>query len=204
MYIPSHQYKKVQYLPFDERGGDGQFVYEDDNTPFSKNQYIELTNGDLYDVPSDDLEKGIFDRARKIKTNAIKDIRKLVNFLIPFIPKRKQGKTKIKRLFVKHKVTGKILEVDSDRYAELFTEEASHLAFGEMDWYIAGPIYDINTLNILQEGTTTKNARELDKLERTLPGIKSYVRDLTFLSDPQYVDQKPQPAQRPIILPSPS
>lgn len=205
MYIPSHQYKVVSFVLVGESGGNGEYYYEDDNTPFTGTQYVEMTNGDLYDVPPADLEKGIFSRARRIKTNRITDASKLINFLAPFIPLRLLGKTKMKRFFIKHKVTTQILEVDSDMYSELFTNDPSHLAFGSMDWHIAGPLYDINNLNYLEEGTVTKNARELDNLEKKLPGIKSYVRDLTFLSDPQYANQTPQITQtRNIVLPSPS
>lgn len=195
----------MSFVLVGETGGNGEYSYEDDGTPFTGSQYVEFTNGDLYDVPQQDLEKGNFRRARKIKTNALKGAAKLLTFLIPFIPKRPLGKTKMKRFFVKHKVTNDILEVDSDRYSELFTNEPSHLVFGQMEWHISGPLYDINNLNYIQEGTVTKNARELEKLERTLPGASLYVRDLTFLSDPQYANQTPQITETlNIVLPSPA
>ncbi len=106
---------------------------------------------------------------------------------------------------MKRKVDSKIVEIDKTSFDTLNTGLPSHIVVGQMEWYTAGPLYDISSLNMTQEGTTTKNARELNNLEKTLPGIKSYVRDLTFLSDPQYADQKPQIAQKPITsLPSPS
>ena len=201
MYIPEHYYKIVTDIDREYR-----FQYEDDSTGFEGISYVELPDGTRYDVPADDLKKGIFNRARKIIAPfVLPDIRSSINFLLPFIPKRKTGKVSIKRYFVKHKVTGQIVELDIETYTNLFTDEPSHVAFGELDWYIAGPLYDINNSNFLQEGTTTKNARGVDKLENNLPGIKFYVRDLTFLSDPQYVTQTPQTNQTlNIIVPSPS
>jgi hypothetical protein len=200
MYIPSHQYEVKALVDTEQR-----LQYEN-GTPFTGSKYVELTNGTKYDVPNSDLEKGNFDRGRKLLTPInFRDPRLALSFLTPFIPKRKPGKTTIKRKFVKHKVTGKIIEVDENKYQEVFTEEPSHLAFGELTLHIAGPLYDISSLNILQEGTITKNAREVQVLERSLPGVSSYLGDLTFLSDPQYVDQTPQiPLNTTIILPSPS
>ncbi len=200
MYIPSHQYEVKVLVDTEQR-----LQYEN-GTPFTGSKYVELTNGTKYDVPSSDLEKGNFDRGRKLLTPInFRDPRLALSFLAPFIPKRKPGKTTIKRKFVKHNVTGKIIEVDDNKYQEVFTEEPSHLSFGELTWHIAGPRYDISSLNILQEGTVTKNAREVQALERKLPGVSSYVVDLTFLSDPQYVNQTPQiPLNINIVLPSPS
>lgn len=200
MFIPRHYYEIVTDIDREYR-----FQYED-GTGFEGTQYVELSDGTRYDVPPDDLEKGIFNRARKIIAPfVLPDVRASIDFLTPFIPKRKSGKTTMKRFFVKHKVTGKILEVDSDKYQELYTDESTHIAFGDLTWHIAGPLYDINILNMLQEGTVTKNTRELNNLEKTLPGIKLYVRDLTFLSDPNYADQKPQsPQNKNIVLSSPA
>jgi hypothetical protein len=200
MYIPKHQYEIKTVL---EPEGRERYA---DGTPFAGTKYVELSNGVKYDVPPEDLAKGIFDRARKIITQTdTQDPKLLLNFLKNFLPKRPSGKPKISRYFMKRKADGKIAEIDKDLFDVLNDGLPSHIAVGEMDWYISGPLYDISSLNTTQEGTTTKNARELNSLERTLPGIKSYVRDLTFLSDPQYVDQKPQIVQKPITeLPSPS
>jgi hypothetical protein len=200
MYIPSHQYEIKTIL---EPEGRERYT---DGTPFAGSRYVQLSNGVKYDVPLEDLSKGIFDRARKIITQLdTQDPKLLLNFLKNFLPKRPSGKSKIPRYFMKRKADGKIVEIDKELFDVLNDGLPSHIAVGEMDWYISGPLYDISSLNTTQEGTTTKNARELDSLERTLPGIKSYVRDLTFLSDPQYVDQKPQIVQNPITeLPSPS
>jgi hypothetical protein len=200
MYIPSHQYEIKTIL---EPEGRERYT---DGTPFAGSRYVQLSNGVKYDVPLEDLSKGIFDRARKIITQLdTQDPKLLLNFLKNFLPKRPSGKSKIPRYFMKRKADGKIVEIDKELFDVLNDGLPSHIAVGEMDWYISGPLYDISSLNTTQEGTTTKNARELDSLERTLPGIKSYVRDLTFLSDPQYANQKPQIVQNPITeLPSPS
>ena len=60
MYIPKHQYEIKTLLDTE-----GRLQYED-GTPFGKSSYVELSNGLRYDVPADDLAKGIFDRAKKI------------------------------------------------------------------------------------------------------------------------------------------
>jgi hypothetical protein len=200
MYVPKHQYEVKTLLE-----PEGRIRYTD-GTPFAGSKYVEFSNGVKYDVPEQDLQKGIFDRARKIETQVdTQDPKLLLDFLKTFIPKRPSGKPKTTRYFMKRKVDSKIVEIDKDSFDALNNGLPSHIVTGQMEWYTAGPLYDISSLNMTQEGTTTKNARELENLEKTLPGIKSYVRDLTFLSDPQYADQKPQIAQSPITsLPSPS
>lgn len=199
MYIPKHQYEIKTILDTE-----GRLQYED-GTPFGKSSYVELSNGLRYDVPADDLAKGIFDRAKKILAPTdFRDPKLSLNFLSAFIPTRPLGKTSIQRYFMKHKVTGKIVEIDLDTYSFLDNNRPSHIEVAQTTWHTAGPLYDINTLNITQEGTVTKNTRQLDELEKSISGIKSYVTDLTFLSDPQYKDQRPQPASTNIILPSPS
>lgn len=60
MYIPEHQYS-IKTLVTTE----GRFSYEN-GEPFSGTRYVEFTNGDKYDVPVSDLDRGNFSRAKKI------------------------------------------------------------------------------------------------------------------------------------------
>jgi hypothetical protein len=122
-----------------------------------------------------------------------------------FIARKKAGQKQKHRYFVKHKVINKFTEVDQQTYNSLNTETASHLEFGQLVWHIVGPKYDINKLGMLQEGTVTKNKRQVEELQKTLPGISSYLTNLEFLSDPNYKDQEQTSSNiLKIILPSPS
>lgn len=202
MYIPSHQYVVKQI------GGEHSYLQYTDGTSFTGTSVVELSNGTMYDVPPNDLARGIFDNAKKIKLdeNRVRSNPKLsLNFLKRFLPKRPTDKAKITRYFMKNKVNSKIVEIDRETFDKFNDGEPSHIAFAELPWYIAGPLYDVTANNMTMEGTVSKNQKELDFLEKTFPGIKSYARDLTFLSDPQYVNQEPQEITRPsTILPSPS
>ena len=200
MYIPKHQYQVKNIVD-----PEGRVSFED-GTAFDTGKYVELSNGLRYYVPEDDLKKGIFDRAKKLLIDTDNLSPKLsLDFLKTFIPKRPSGKAKITRYFMKNKVDGKIVEIDRETFDRFNNGEPSHIAFAELPWYIAGPLYDETNNSMTMEGTVSKNQKELNSLEKTFPGIKSYVRDLTFLSDPQYVNQKPQEMSTPVtVLPSPS
>jgi hypothetical protein len=200
MYIPKHQYQVKNILD-----PEGQVTFED-GTPFATGKYVELSNGLRYFVPEDDLKKGIFDRAKKLIIETDNQSPNLsLNFMKTFIPKRPSGKAKMGRYFMKNKVDSKIVEIDRETFDRFNNGEASHIAFAELPWYIAGPLYDETNNSMTMEGTVSKNQKELNSLEKTFPGIKSYARDLTLLSDPQYVNQKPQERMTPIPnIPSPS
>jgi hypothetical protein len=201
MYIPKHQYEVVNVLD----GTHAELFFED-GTPFSGSSFVRLSNGLKFQVPSDDLAKGIFDKAKKIVSPEDNiNPKSILNFLKRFVPKRPSGTSKISRYFMKNKVDGKIAEIDRESFSRLNDGEASHVVVAELTWYIAGPLYDFTSNNMTLEGTVNKNSKELDILERKFPGIKSYVTDLTFLSDPQYANQTPQVISNPnIVLPSPS
>ena len=200
MYIPKHQYQVKNILD-----PEGRVSFEDGST-FATGKYVELSNGMKYYVPEDDLKKGIFDRAKKLVIDTDNLNPKLaLSFLKRFLPTRPSSKAKITRYFMKNKVDGKIVEIDRETFDRFYDGEPSHITFAQLPWYIAGPLYDVTENNMTLEGTVNKNKKELDILERTFPGIKSYVTDLTFLSDPQYANQTPQVINNPnIVLPSPS
>jgi hypothetical protein len=200
MYLPKHQYTVKQTT-----STEGRFQYED-GTPFTQFDYVELSNGIKYDVPKSDLSLGDFRRAKKIISPVeLLDPKLKLDISKSYIPTAPVGKVTINRYFVKHKVLNKFTEVDQQTYNALNTETASHLEFGQLVWHIAGPKYDINKSGMLQEGTVTKNKRQVEELQKTLPGVSSYLTNLEFLSDPNYKDQEQTSSNiLKIILPSPS
>lgn len=203
MYIPSHQYV-IQQIGT----GEHSYLTYADGTPFLGTSVVKLSNGTMYDVPPNDLARGLFDNAKKLRITEVltsSNPKLSISFLKNFVPERPSGKAKISRYFMKNKVDGKIVEIGRETFDRFNDGATSHIIFAELPWYIAGPLYDVTENNMTMEGTVSKNQKELDFLEKTFPGIKSYVRDLTFLSDPQYVNQKPQELTRlSTILPSPS
>lgn len=200
MYIPKHQYTIKQLT-----STEGRFQYED-GTPFTNFNYVELSNGLKYDVSKSDLSVGDFRRARKIISPVeLLDPRLDLDMLKSFIPTAPIGKVSINRYFIKHKVLNRITEVDQETYTRFNTDTPSHLEFGELVWHVIGPKYDINKLGMLQEGTVTKNKRQVDQLQKILPGISTYLTNLEFLSDPNFKDQLQTSSNIiKITLPSPS
>lgn len=200
MYLPKHQYTIKQLT-----STEGRFQYED-GTPFTQFNYIELSSGVKYDVPKADLSIGDFRRARKIISPVeLLDPRLDLDMLKSFIPTAPLGRVSIGRYFVKHKVLNRFTEVDYQTYTRLNTDTPSHLEFGELVWHIVGPKYDINRLGMLQEGTVTKNKRQVDQLQKKIPGISSYLTNLELLSDPNFKDQVQTSSNIvKITLPSPS
>lgn len=200
MYIPKHQYT-IKLATSTE----GRLQYED-GTPLAQASYIELSNGLKFDVPKADLAIGDFRRAKKILApEEFLNPKLAFDILKSFIPKIPVGKVSLDRYFVKHKVLGRIVEVDQNTHDSLNTDTDSHLAFGRLVWHVAGPKYDLHSSGMIQEGTVTKNKREVEQLEKTLPGISTYLNNLEFLSDPKFSDQVPtSPNILKITLPSPS
>lgn len=98
------------------------------------------------------------------------------------------GKTS--RFFVKDTATGKIAETD-EQTAKQLQAEIPNIKIGSVDWIIQGPAEDRMFGIYKYEGAISRNKKAIEKLEKDLPGISSFVTDYAFLvKDPVQENMK--------------
>lgn len=200
MYVPKHQYVKKTLLNTESRP-----QYED-GTPYLKASYIELSNGDAYDVPEEDLERGNFERAKKLILSLNTQIPgTLLSLLRSFIPKVKPGQRSIRRYFIRHKVVNQVIEVSEEDYKAEVLNLAPHKEAVQVDWIVSGPVEDYTVSGYIYEGLKSKNKKAILEAEKTLSGLSNYIDDFAFLAQDvgKYpVEQKVESAI--FDIPSPS
>jgi hypothetical protein len=200
MYVPRHQYV-IKTLT--DTGGRIQF---EDGTPFQKSSYIEMSNGDMYDVPSDDLKKGDFTRARKLVSTFLPIVVGTgLSLLRSFIAKKKAGQKSIQRYFLRHKPANQVIEISEEDYKEELKNPVSHKQVIALPWIIAGPVEDYEVSGYRYEGVITKNKRTVEQASQVVTNLSQYITDYSFLADDigkyQALIEK-QPDQ--FYIPSPS
>jgi hypothetical protein len=184
MYVPKHQYVKKTFLSTESRP-----QYED-GTPFVKASYVELSNGDTYDVPEEDLAKGSFVRAKKLIINAGTQVPGTALLLLrSFIPTVKPGQRSIRRYFVRHKVANQVIEVSEEEYKEELLNPVPYKEVVQVDWIVSGPVEDYKVKGYVYEGLKSKNKKAVLEAEKTLTGLSNYIADYAFLA--QDVDKYP-------------
>lgn len=202
MYLPKHQYTQINVADLLPDGTLGDLLADTVGNLFTKSEITKTSAGEYYDVPPEDLEKGIFTNATQYflpenpqpgPTNA---------FVKP-TEKDKQA-CMFKRYFTKNKSTGKIKELTKGDYQQARGRAKNYELFAKTDWNLCGPLSDQEINGYFLEGTASKNKKLVDELEKQLPGIKDILTDYG-----QFVDDKTPPAPAPkaptkITVPAPS
>lgn len=84
-----------------------------------------------------------------------------------------------RKYFAMHRSDKTILEISLRTYRELVAKsnKYDHLLYvvGMLTWDTTNPVEDVIQGKYLLEGSNTKNLREVEKLEKTLPGLKDYL-----------------------------
>lgn len=178
----------------------------EDGTPFTGSTVIELSNNVKYVVPAADLELGDFSRARRlIEAGVTVGTQALTPLLRSFIARIKQGLNFIKRFFVKHKVTGSIVEISQEDYELELRNPQPYRQLLAIDWIVKGPVEDFEVSGHIYEGSKTRNRAAVLAAEQIMPGISSFITDYEFLAQDK---DKFEPAQIrekiPTNLPAPS
>lgn len=100
-------------------------------------------------------------------------------------PTRRYEDVFIYRYFAKSKVDGSIVEISNETYNELLRESTKYhyLSYDilQLIWYVASPAADIYRNGFLQEGSISRNKKQILLAEKTLPGISQYLTDPTEL-----------------------
>ncbi len=86
------------------------------------------------------------------------------------------------RYFAKEKVTGQILEISKSTYQELRRKSNLYFYPGydilELLWIIQGSVEDTVSGSYTIPGIKSKNKKQLEQAEKTMPGISSFLTDL--------------------------
>jgi hypothetical protein len=177
MYVPKHQYVKKTISSQDV------LLTFEDGTPYVGNNVIELSNGEKYTVPAADLELGNFSRARRLlEAGVTLGIQAVTPLLRSFIAKIKEGLNSIKRYFVKHKVTGSIVEISQKDYELELENLQPYRQLVTVDWIVRGPVDDFEVSGHIYEGSKTKNRAAVLAAEQSMPGIANFITDYEFLA----------------------
>ena len=100
-----------------------------------------------------------------------------------FKPKLKKGdseKGKTQRFFIQPKTTQKILEVDKQTYHQA-QKQLVNYNFAQTDWIIKGPAENQIINWYPYEGAASKNKKAIQALEKTIPGISTFITDYSLL-----------------------
>lgn len=172
-YIPLTQYRQPKYTPGGEflvkstlESYKGFYIVNSKDQILSgKNpeeggeELIQATTSDLYEPESfKQLTLGIF---------------------LPMLKKGDVKKGITKRYFIKDKVTNKIVETDLQTYQQARRIPSKILA--EVDWNIKAPAEDLVINGYTYEGSASKNKKLIQSLEKTIPGISSFITDYSLL-----------------------
>jgi hypothetical protein len=177
MYLPKHQYIKKNI-----KSEDLLLTFQD-GAPFLGNTVVELSNGDKYVVPAEDLELGNFSRAQRlVQAGVTLGSQALTPLLRSFIARIKKGLKFITRYFLKHKVTGTIVEISQEDYKLELSNPQSYRQLVAIDWIITGPVDDYEVSGHIYEGSKTKNRAAVLQAEEVMPGISNYITDYEFLA----------------------
>lgn len=87
----------------------------------------------------------------------------------------------IYRYFAKSKIDFSILEISNETYNLLLNKSTKYhyptFDILSIQWYVSSPSTDLIRDGFLQEGSVTKNKRQIFNAERKLPGISQYLTD---------------------------
>lgn len=201
MYLPKHQYKEVNVADF-LLGSSGDFLADSVGNLFTKSKITQTSQGELYDVPPEDLEKGIFTNATQYFVPPQPPQALNNTFVEPTDQDKKN--CKFERYFTKNTVTGKIKELTKADYQDANLRGKPYELFAKTDWKVCGPLSDQDINGFFLEGTESINKKAVDNLEKQIPGIKDILTDYgQFVED----TTPPAPAPRPktkITVPAPS
>lgn len=183
MYIPKSRYKKP-------KSTDGTEFVEVKSRKLYKGFYIETYKGKFYGGKTPEQNGPELEKIQK----DIKFPLGLLGLLAGFFKKKptqseiEKGVTK--RNFIQDRNNNKIIETDPDTYTQA-KETLVNSIFAEVDWVIKGPAENQIINGYPYEGAESKNKKTIQALEKTMPGISTFITDYSFLVEDPVTNQKP-------------
>jgi hypothetical protein len=163
----------------------GEFIEKESRKDY-KGKYIEDFKGKFF-AGSSIEENGV--ELEKVNTGASSGaiavaVGLLIEAMRGFFKKKptqsdiEKGTTK--RYFVQDKNDNKITETDKDLYQQA-KRLLPNTKFAEIDWNIKGPAEDKTINGYPFEGAASKNKKTIQALEKTMPGISTFITDYSLL-----------------------
>lgn len=201
-YVPQSKYRKAKST------SGGEFTELESKKPY-KGFYIQLYDG-RYLAGKTPEEGGV----ELVKESKLADQLKILvgvgatipGLLAGFFKKKPtqsekdQGVTK--RNFIQDKNNNKIIETDPDTYAQA-KDELPNSIFAEIDWIIKGPADNQIINGYPFEGAESKNRKTIQALEKTMPGISTFVTDYKYLVEEPVLAQEQQLSQETSMVEDP-
>ena len=205
MYLPKHQFVKKPVTDvlasLDPEGANN--LINAAGELFSKPEVVVTSQGEFYDVPALDLERGIFSNATQLYPQIEDEITESVNSFVQPTDREKQ-ECKFERYFTKNTATGKIKELSKADYQSAKLTGKNYESFAKTDWIVCGPLPDQLINGYFLEGTESKNRKLVDELEKQIPGIQDVLTDYgQFVTDTTPPAPAPAPKTK-ITIPAPS
>ena len=179
-YQPKGSYRK----PKSTSGGD--FVELESKKPY-KGFYIQDYKGRYYGGKTPEEGGPELQKESKLRDQLamLVGLGALIPGLLAGFFKKKPTQSEIekgvtKRNFIQDKSNNKIIETDPDTYAQA-KEVLTNSIFAEIDWTIGGPAEDVMYGEYMYEGAASKNKKTIEALNKTMPGISTFVTDYSYL-----------------------
>lgn len=189
-YIP-----KTKYFPAKSTDG-SEFIYKEGkkkDTPY-KGDYFQSSKGQFFTgkSPSKESEEiirtfqTIGDTARDLITGGLKALSgPLFTALRGGYNIKEERKNKvvlpvIKRYFTQEPTTGEIVELPQQLYQEL-KSKVPNRKYVEIPWKTTMPAKDIKINGIIFKGSMRSNLDAVEIANQTMPGIKNYIKDYSYL-----------------------
>lgn len=203
-YQPKGSYRK----PKSTSGG--EFVELQSREPY-KGFYIQDYRGRYYAGKTPE-EGGVeLEKESKLKDQLARLVgaKAMLPGLLAGFFKKKPTQSEIdkgvtKRNFIQDKDNNKITETDPETFA-LAKQTLPNSTFVEVDWVIGGPANDVMYGKYPYEGAESKNRKAIEALEKTMPGISTFVTDYKYLvEDTTTTTQSIQAATKAGVVQPPS
>lgn len=181
MYLPKSKYKKAKST------GGTEFIVKG-TTNYYSGMYFETYKKQFFagTKPTDngvELEK-VSSHGDKNAMLLALGVGLLGTAVAGFFKKKPTSSEKesgvAKRYFVQDMNNSKIVETDKVTYLETKLTVPNR-RFAEVDWIILGPAEDAVFGGYMYEGAKSKNKKTIEALNRTMPGISTFVTDYAYL-----------------------
>lgn len=203
MYLPKSKYKKAKSTKGSE------FIIKG-TTNYYKGMYFETYRKQFFTgtKPTDngvELQK-VSDHGDRNAMLLALGIGLLGTAVAGFFKKKPTSSEKesgiAKRYFVQDLNDNKIAETDKVTYNQTKLTVPNR-NFAEVDWIIKGPAEDQMFGEYPYEGAASKNKKTIEALNKTMPGISTFITDYKYLVEDPSLTQKPELTSETIIIQDP-
>lgn len=207
MYVPSHQYivKSTREIPT---------LRDKEGNIYTKATVVNISSGEYYDVPAEDLLLGVFTNAIRLFADEIDGNSPTIENITPkeyvipsivFTPTLTDIENgTITRYFIVNTSTGKVKEISKDNYEIKAKDKSLFEYIGKLDWRTEGPAEDIYINNRKYIGAASINKQAVESLNKEIPGLSTLITDYSQYVVPSIHENKGPIDRDSFYIPAPS